>query len=72
MNQQWLKWAREIQALAQTSVHYTENEYQRERGMRLMEIAAEIMSAHTSLEAPELVEDFNDGSQIAEGPAAGE
>jgi ADP-ribose pyrophosphatase YjhB (NUDIX family) len=59
LNQQWLKWAREIQALAQTSVHYTENEYQRKRGMRLIEIAAEIMSAHTSLDAPELVEDFN-------------
>jgi ADP-ribose pyrophosphatase YjhB (NUDIX family) len=45
----WLKWAREIQALSQTSLHYAENEYQRERNRRLSDIAAEMVSAHTSL-----------------------
>lgn len=45
----WLEWAREIQALAQTSFHYAENVYQQERSRRLMGIAAEIVNAHSDL-----------------------
>jgi len=54
----WLEWAREIQALAQTGFHYSENEYQRQRYRRLAEIAAEMISEHTGLEASRLVETF--------------
>ena len=54
----WLEWAREIQALAQTGYHYSENEYQRQRNQRLAEIAAEIVSEHTDLEASSLAETF--------------
>jgi ADP-ribose pyrophosphatase YjhB (NUDIX family) len=54
----WLEWAREIQALAQTGYHYSENEYQRQRNQRLAEIAAEIVSEHTGLEASSLAETF--------------
>lgn len=54
----WLEWAREIQALAQTGYHYAENNYQRERYHRLMEIAAEIISAHTDLEYAHLTDVF--------------
>ncbi len=39
----WLSWAREIQALAQTGYHYAENDYQRERFIRLSQIATEIV-----------------------------
>jgi len=46
----WLDWAREIQALAQTGSHYAENEYQRERYLRLIEIAAEIMSEYSGVD----------------------
>lgn len=45
----WLDWAREIQALAQTSFHYAENHYQQERSRRLIEIASEIIQEHTSI-----------------------
>ena len=45
----WLEWAREIQALAQTGFHYSENEYQRERNHRLSEIAAEIIEQHSDV-----------------------
>ena len=45
----WLEWAREIQALAQTGYHYSENEYHRERYHRLAEIAAEMISEHSEL-----------------------
>ena len=54
----WLEWAREIQALAQTSTYYAENEYQRQRYHRLMEIAAEIISEHSNLEYLPVLEAF--------------
>lgn len=54
----WLEWAREIQALAQTGNHYARDEYQRQRYQRLMEIAAEMVSAHTGLQVEELVRIF--------------
>jgi ADP-ribose pyrophosphatase YjhB (NUDIX family) len=56
----WLDWAREIQALAQTGYYYTENEYDRHRYQRLLEIAAEITAEHTSMEYPQLVQVFTD------------
>jgi ADP-ribose pyrophosphatase YjhB (NUDIX family) len=40
----WLEWAREIQALAQTGLHYAPDDYHRDRYRRLMEIAVEIGS----------------------------
>jgi hypothetical protein len=55
----WLEWAREIQALAQTGFHYSENEYQRQRNKRLMGISAEIIDEHSNLEYPLIMEVFN-------------
>lgn len=54
----WLTWAREIQALAQTNYHFSENDFQRQRNQRLMEIAAEIINEHTTLEASPLINAF--------------
>jgi len=54
----WLEWAQEIQALSQTSSHYSENEYQRGRCQRLLEISAEIISECGNLEYPILVNAF--------------
>ena len=50
---------REIQALAQTGYHYAENEFQRERNQRLMEIAAEMISEQTDLDFTPLVNAFH-------------
>lgn len=55
----WLGWAREIQAISQTGLHFSENEYQRERFQRLSEISAEIIGAHTNLEPKELLHIFD-------------
>jgi ADP-ribose pyrophosphatase YjhB (NUDIX family) len=55
---QWLVWAREIQALAQTSSHFNENHFQEERFTRLQEIAAEIVHLHTQLPETDLIKDF--------------
>ncbi len=54
----WLQWVREIQALAQTGYHYAENDYQRDRYHRLLEIAAEIVSEHSNLEYPSVRDAF--------------
>jgi len=45
----WLEWAREIQALSQTGLTFTQNEYERGRYQRLSEIAAEIVACNTEL-----------------------
>lgn len=55
----WIDWAREIQALAQTGRTYAENEYQIERYQRFTEIAAEIVAAHSNLEFTGLVQNFS-------------
>jgi ADP-ribose pyrophosphatase YjhB (NUDIX family) len=47
---QWLVWAREIQALAQTGHHFSENEYEKGRYLRLLDIAAEIIAHHTEIQ----------------------
>jgi len=55
----WLEWAREIQALGQTGVHYASNEFDRVRYHRLMEIASEIISEHTHLQLDGLIRTFD-------------
>ena len=55
----WLEWAREIQSLAQTGYHYAENEYQRERYHRLLDIAAEMISQHSGIELVNLLQVFS-------------
>ena len=55
----WLEWAREIQSISQTGLHFAENHYQRERFSRLMEISADIISRHSNLDQEELLYLFN-------------
>jgi ADP-ribose pyrophosphatase YjhB (NUDIX family) len=51
----WLTWAREIHALAQTGLHYAENDFQRDRYIRLLEIASEIASSHSQIPQKEIL-----------------
>jgi ADP-ribose pyrophosphatase YjhB (NUDIX family) len=46
----WLLWTRELQALAQTGLAFTGDQYDRERYQRLLVLAAEIMAKHTGLD----------------------
>lgn len=39
----WLRWAQEIEALAQTGLHYSQTDYDRQRYERLLQIAAEMI-----------------------------
>lgn len=54
----WLKWAREIQALCQTGITYSDNDYNTQRYQRLMEIAAEIVESHTGLLKADVLHNF--------------
>ena len=45
----WLVWAREMQALAQTGLAFTHDQYDRERYQQLRGLAAQIMAEHTGM-----------------------
>ena len=55
---QWLAWAREIQALSQTGLHFNQDRFNVQRYRRLMEIAAEIVSAQSQVEKDTALDDF--------------
>ena len=46
----WLAWAREIQAIAQSGLAFTENAYDRERYQALRALAARIVAGHSDAE----------------------
>jgi hypothetical protein len=50
----WLVWAREIQALAQTGLAFTRDQYDRERYQQLRALAAQIMAEHTGVAIPDI------------------
>ena len=54
----WLDWAREIQALGQTGLTYSENDYHAQRYRRLVEIAAEIVESQTGLSKEPVLRNF--------------
>ena len=51
---QWLLWAREMQAMAQTGLAFTRDQYDRERYQRLRSLAAEIMAEHADMAIPDI------------------
>jgi ADP-ribose pyrophosphatase YjhB (NUDIX family) len=50
----WVGWARQLQAIAQTGLHFSESEYDRERYRRILEISIENF-ANYSGESPALI-----------------
>ena len=54
----WLQWARKLQALGQTGLTYHPDDYDTERYQRLLEIAAEMVEAHTTLPAEPVLESY--------------
>lgn len=53
-NLKWLKWISEIQAIAQSGLAYTPNEYDKERYVRLREIAAELAAECSDNHVPDV------------------
>ena len=78
---QWLSWAREMQAIAQTSLHYVENDYQRQRFQRIRRDAGEhrvgevdpAIEQEGHLEAPDAPADDGRrcGGRSARAPSVG-
>ena len=54
----WLQWAREIQALSQTGLTFCQTQYDVQRYTRLMEIAAEMVAANTTVSKATVLETF--------------
>lgn len=52
----WLAWARGIQAIAQTGLHYAEGVYDRERYAQLGEIAAGMLAALAGMDPPAMAD----------------
>lgn len=61
----WLQWAQEIQALAQSGLAYTENPFDAGRYKALSRIAAEMMAAKTGAELEEVLPVFEAQSGYA-------
>ncbi|WP_406715404.1 NUDIX hydrolase N-terminal domain-containing protein [Trueperella pyogenes] len=58
MNNHWLEWATEIQAIAQAGLTYGSDVFDRERYTRLREIAAQIIAEHTDLPVEKVADLF--------------
>ena len=56
----WLRWAREVQAIAQTGLAYVRDPYDAERYRQLRALAAEVMAEHTGAPAPRIERLFTD------------
>jgi ADP-ribose pyrophosphatase YjhB (NUDIX family) len=54
----WLAWAREIEALAEAGYTFASNPYEKQRSIRLREIAAEIISDYSKLDRKDVLEAF--------------
>ena len=52
----WLAWARELQALGQTGLHFAQDPYDRDRYGRLIGIAAAMVAGHSNLTVPALLQ----------------
>ena len=50
-----IEWARELQALSQTGLHFTDNEYDIERYRKIGEIAAEMLSDRSTLSKEDIL-----------------
>ena len=55
----WLEWAREVEAIAQTGLHFNTNEFDRQRYQRLLQISADVIGSKIDLDAQILVESLS-------------
>jgi ADP-ribose pyrophosphatase YjhB (NUDIX family) len=53
---QWMQWARSLQAISQTGLHFSGDPYDRERYEQIGKISAEILARHSSLAVGEILE----------------
>jgi ADP-ribose pyrophosphatase YjhB (NUDIX family) len=63
--EKWLAWAREIQAIGQTGLYFSANDFDRQRYQRLVELSAEVFGEYTGASRDELVPLFLDQTGYA-------
>src|ERR1700738_4585093 len=51
----WVQWARELQAIAKTGLHFSESEYDRERYEKILQISVEIFAEYSG-QSPSLIQ----------------
>jgi len=59
MEPNWLKWAKQLAALAQNGLTYSDNEYETDRYKQIRQIAAEMMSAGFEVESKVFIDLFS-------------
>lgn len=58
MEPDWLTWAKTLQAIAQTGLHFTENEFDAQRYRQIRDVAAEMMSRHSDTPKDKILDLF--------------
>jgi ADP-ribose pyrophosphatase YjhB (NUDIX family) len=53
----WVQWARELQAIAQTGLHFSDSEYDRERYQKILQISVEIFAEYSG-KSPSLIHEL--------------
>lgn len=61
----WLKWARELQAIAQTGLAFAKDPYDEERYRAIRSIAARIIAEHSEMEFSRVQELFSEQTGYA-------
>ena len=52
----WIEWARSLQAISQTGLHFSKDPFDKERYQQIAKIAAEMMAHHTNLSEKQILE----------------
>jgi ADP-ribose pyrophosphatase YjhB (NUDIX family) len=61
----WLTWARLIQSIAQSGLHYSTSDYDAERYLRLQQVAADMVANSADLDPVDVLENFRMGEGYA-------
>jgi ADP-ribose pyrophosphatase YjhB (NUDIX family) len=56
---QWLNWARRLQAISQSGIHFAKNDFDQERFEKVQQISTEIMQSYTKLPDAYWLEEFS-------------
>ncbi len=59
MDLRWLEWGKQLQALAQTGLTYTDGVFDKERYKSIQAIAAEIIATYSNTEPSYVLDLFN-------------
>ena len=64
-NTPWLKWASELQAIAQNGLTYSKNIFDLQRFQAILSLSAEIMAEHTNVTHEQIINLFSTESGYA-------